>query len=149
MIAINMRIFKMNKSFQNVSPLVNQLFPLIKVAHLRIQWQLKEYSVNNMFWVFIVYNLLFLSTLGNVNFSVLVNFRILKFSLHFQIPLYPFPQMPVLYFILSRKRPCLHFLSKADSAIFAHNPVPFYVLQNLLSRQDGIVFKSTQILGPD
>lgn len=76
-----------------------------------------------MFWVSIVYNLLFLSTLGNINISDLVNFRIFKFSLHFQIPLYPFPQMPVLYFILSSKS--LHFLSKADSSIFATTLFPF------------------------
>ena len=81
--------------------------------------------------------------------TVLVNFRTFEFSpLHFQIPLHPSPQT-TYSFILSSKRVCLYFFFKADSSIFSHNLVRFYVLWNLVSRRDGIVVKTTQVLEPD
>lgn len=51
-------------------------------------------------------------------------------------------------FILSGKRACL-YLSKANASIFARNPILFHVSWNLVSGQDGIVDKSTQVLGPE
>lgn len=80
---------------------------------------------------------------------VLVNFRIFKFfSPSLSNSFMSFSPATHSLFILSGNRACLYF-SKANASIFACNPILFHVSWNLVSGQDGIVDKSTQVLGPE
>ena len=56
-IVINITILKMNKKLPEPK-LFDKVTIFIKISCLMIQQQLKEYSVNSMFWVSTVYNLL-------------------------------------------------------------------------------------------
>lgn len=79
--------------------------------------------------------------------SVLVHFRIFEFfSSSLFNSLYIFTQLPILPFTLSSKGACLCFSLRL---ILSSLPQPFYVSWNLVSRQDCIGVKTTQVWGLD